>query len=220
GGIYALANIRGGNEFGEVWRTGAQRTKRQNAYDDFAAGARYLIDQQYTGPDRLAIRGGSNGGLLVGVSLAQHPELFRAVVAHVGLYDMLRFEQHPNGVFNTQEFGSVKNPEEFKALYAYSPYHHVADGTAYPAVFLLTGANDGRVDPANSFKMAARLQAATSSRRPVLLRVNFGSGHGLDSSLSDRIHEQVGVSASLFQRRGVEYQRVPDAKSRATEPRP
>ena len=139
GGILAIANIRGGGEYGEEWHRAAMLTKRQNAYDDFFACARLLIDDGYTTPKRLAIEGGSNGGLLMGVALTQHPELFRAVVAHVGLYDMLRFEVHPNGVFNTAEYGSVKNAEQFKALYAYSPLHRVKDGTAYPAVLLLTG---------------------------------------------------------------------------------
>jgi prolyl oligopeptidase len=204
GGIYALANIRGGSEYGEEWRRAAQLTKRQNGYDDCAACARYLIANKYTNPKKLAIRGGSNGGLLMGVQLTQHPELYRAVVSHVGIYDMLRSELHPNGAFNVMEFGTVKDSEQFKALYAYSPYHNVKDGTAYPAVFLLTGANDSRVDPANSRKMAARLQAATSSKLPVLLQVG-SSGHGLDSSLSDRVAEQADVYGFLFQELGVEY---------------
>jgi prolyl oligopeptidase len=169
GGVYALGNIRGGSEYGEEWRTGAKLTKRQNAYDDFAACAQYLIDQKYTNPRKLAIEGGSNGGLLMGVQLTQHPELYRAVVSHVGIYDMLRSELHPNGAFNVTEFGTVKDPDQFKALLAYSPYHNVKDGTAYPAVFLLTGANDSRVDPANSLKMAARLQA-TGAKLPIPLQ--------------------------------------------------
>jgi prolyl oligopeptidase len=208
GGVYALANIRGGSEYGEEWRKNAQLMKRQNAYDDFAACAKYLIEHKVTNSSKLAIRGGSNGGLLMGVQLTQHPELYRAVVSHVGIYDMLRSELHPNGAFNVTEYGSVKDPEQFKALYAYSPYHRVKDGTAYPAVFLLTGANDSRVDPSNSRKMAARLQAATTSNRPVLLLVG-GSGHGLDSALSDRISEQADVYAFLFQQLGFEYKTGP-----------
>ena len=205
GGVYALANIRGRSEYGEEWRRAAQLTKRQNGYDDFAACAQYLVDHKYTSPKKLAIRGGSNGGLLMGVQLTQHPELYRAVVSHVGIYDMLRSELFPNGAFNVMEFGTVKNPEQFKALYAYSPYHHVKDGVAYPAVFLLTGANDSRVDPANSRKMAARLQAATSSGLPVLLEVG-NSGHGLDSALSERVAQMAEVYAFLFWQLGVEYQ--------------
>jgi prolyl oligopeptidase len=203
GGVLAIANIRGGGEYGEEWHRAAMLTRRQNAYDDFIACARLLIDERYTNPGRLAIEGGSNGGLLMGVALTQHPELFRAVVAHVGLYDMLRFEAHPNGVFNTAEYGSVKDPAQFKALYAYSPLHHVKDGTAYPAVLLLTGVNDGRVDPANSYKMAARLQAATASKRPVLLRVNFESGHGLGDGFSSAVDRRAEVYAFLFEQLGV-----------------
>jgi prolyl oligopeptidase len=157
-----------------------------------------------TNPKKLAIRGGSNGGLLMGVQLTQHPELYRAVISHVGIYDMLRSELHPNGAFNVTEFGTVKDPEQFKALFSYSPYHNVKDGTAYPAVFLLTGANDSRVDPSNSRKMAARLQAANSSKLPVLLQVG-SSGHGVDSSLSDRILQQADVFAFLLGQLGVPY---------------
>src|SRR5205085_10763536 len=131
--IFVVANIRGGGEFGEEWHRAGNLTKKQNVFDDFAAAARYLIAQKYTNPARLAIMGGSNGGLLMGATLTQHPELFRAVVSHVGIYDMLRAELHPNGAFNVTEFGTVKDPEQFQALYGYSPYHHVKDGTAYPA---------------------------------------------------------------------------------------
>jgi prolyl oligopeptidase len=205
GGVYVVANLRGGGEYGEAWHQAGSLTNKQNVFDDFIACARYLIKEKYTKPARLAIEGGSNGGLLMGAALTQHPELFRAVVSHVGIYDMLRVELHPNGAFNVTEFGTVKNPEQFKALYAYSPYHHVKDGTAYPAVFLLTGDNDARVDPANSRKMAARLQAATSSKRPILLRTSSSSGHGIDSSLSERIAQQAEVFAFLFHELGVKY---------------
>jgi prolyl oligopeptidase len=208
GGVLVVANLRGGAEYGEEWHKAGYLTKKQNVFDDFAACAKRLIELKYTRPERLAIEGGSNGGLLMGAALTQHPELFRAVVTHVGIYDMLRFEQHPNGAFNATEYGSVKNAEQFKALYAYSPYHRVKDGTAYPAVFILTGINDGRVDPANSFKMAARLQAATSSRRPILLQVNFGSGHGLGDSLSAAIDKQADVYAFLFEQLEMEYKPV------------
>ncbi len=122
-------------------------TKKQNVFDDFAACARYLIDHKYTTPAKLGIEGGSNGGLLMGAELTQHPELFGAVVSHVGIYDMLRVELQPNGAFNVTEFGTVKELDQFKALYAYSPYHHVVDGTNYPPVLFLTGDNDPRVDP-------------------------------------------------------------------------
>jgi prolyl oligopeptidase len=206
GGVYAIANLRGGGEHGEAWHKGGNLTKKQNVFDDFAACAKYLIDHKYTNPDKLAIEGGSNGGLLMGAALTQHPELFRAVVTHVGLYDMLRFEQHPNGAFNVTEYGSIKDYEQFKAIHAYSPYQNVKDGTAYPAVFLLTGANDGRVDPAHSRKMAARLQAATSSNRPVLLQIQFDSGHGIGDNLSDAINRSADMYAFLFEQLGMKYQ--------------
>jgi prolyl oligopeptidase len=205
GGVYAIANLRGGGEYGEEWHKAGNLTHKQNVFDDFAACAQYLIEQKYTNPKRLAIEGGSNGGLLMGAALTQHPDLFRAVVSHVGIYDMLRVELHPNGAFNVTEFGTVKDPEQFRALYAYSPYHHVKDGTAYPAVFFLTGDNDARVDPANSRKMTARLQAATSSGLPILLRTSSSSGHGVDSSLSERIAEQTEVYGFLFHELSMEF---------------
>ncbi len=205
GGVLAIANLRGGGEYGEEWHKAGMLLRKQNVFDDFAACARYLIEHKITSPEHLAIEGGSNGGLLMGAELTQHPDLFRAVVSHVGIYDMLRFEQNPNGVFNVTEYGSVKDPKQFQALYAYSPYHHVKNGTAYPAVFLICGENDGRVSPSDSWKMAARLQAAASSKRPVILWTKSGSGHGLGASLSERITEETAVDAFLFQQLGVKY---------------
>jgi prolyl oligopeptidase len=206
GGVLVVANLRGGSEYGEAWHRAGMLTKKQNVFDDFAACAKHLIEKKYTSPDKLAIEGGSNGGLLMGAALTQHPELFRAVVAHVGIYDMLRVELHPNGAFNVTEFGSVKDAEQFKALHAYSPYHRVKDGTAYPAVFLLTGANDGRVDPMNSRKMAARLQEATASKRPVLLRITSDSGHGIGDNLTAGVDRAADVYAFLFEQLGMKYQ--------------
>jgi prolyl oligopeptidase len=205
GGVYIAANLRGGGEYGEAWHTEGNLTKKQNVFDDFAACARSLIDRKYTSPSRLAIMGGSNGGLLMGAALTQHPELFRAVVSYVGIYDMLRVELFPNGEFNITEYGSVKNQEQFKALYAYSPYHHVVDGTKYPAVLFLTGDHDGRVDPANSRKMTARLQAATASGLPILLRTSSNAGHGIGTSLDEYIAQQADVYAFLFQQLGMEF---------------
>ncbi len=198
GGIYVDANLRGGGEFGETWHDAGRLTKKQNVFDDFIACAEYLVAKRYTSPEKLAIEGGSNGGLLMGAALTQRPGLFRAVVSHVGLYDMLRFELFPNGAFNVTEFGSVKDPEQFRALYAYSPYQHVVDGVKYPAVLMLTGDNDGRVDPANSRKMTARLQAATGAAFPILLRTSPASGHGFGSSLDDQIAQETDVYAFLF----------------------
>jgi prolyl oligopeptidase len=202
GFVYVIANLRGGGEFGEEWHHAGNLTHKQNVFDDFAAAARYLIDHKYTNPARLAIEGGSNGGLLMGAALTQHPELFRAVVSYVGLYDMLRVELHPNGAFNVTEFGTVKEADQFRALYGYSPYHHVVDGAQYPAVLFLTGDNDPRVDPANSRKMTARLQAS-GTRQPVLLRTSSSSGHGIGTALSEKIAEDADVFAFLLEQLGV-----------------
>jgi prolyl oligopeptidase len=202
GVIYVIANLRGGGEYGEDWHDAGKLTRKQNVFDDFAAAARHLIERKYTSAAKLAIEGGSNGGLLMGAALTQHPELYRAVISHVGLYDMLRVELHPNGAFNVTEFGTVKELDQFSALYAYSPYHHVVDGTQYPAVFFLTGDNDPRVDPANSRKMTARLQA-TGTKHPVLLRTSGSSGHGIGSALSEVIAEEADVFAFLFDQLGV-----------------
>jgi prolyl oligopeptidase len=197
GGIYVDANLRGGGEYGETWHDAGKLTKKQNVFDDFIACAEYLIGKKYTSASHLAIEGWSNGGLLMGAALTQRPDLFRAVVSHVGVYDMLRVELFPNGAFNVTEFGTVKDPEHFRALYAYSPYHHVVDGVKYPAVLMLTGDNDGRVDPANSRKMTARLQAATGSPYPVLLRTSGASGHGFGSSLDELTAQDTDVFAFL-----------------------
>src|SRR5208283_5004123 len=178
--------------------------RKQNVFDDFIGVAQYLIAQHYTTPERLAIIGGSNGGLLMGAALTQRPDLFRAAVSRVGIYDMLRVELDPNGAFNTTEFGSVKGEDQFNALFAYSPYHHVKDGAAYPAVLFPCGENDGRVNPAHSRKMTARLQAATASGLPVLLRTTATAGHGMGSSLKDRVSEQADIYAFLLQELGVD----------------
>lgn len=203
GGVVAIAILRGGGEFGEAWHHGGNLTQKQHVFDDFIAAAERMIAAGYTSPEHLAIRGRSNGGLLMGAALTQRPELFRAVYSGVGIYDMLRVERDPNGAFNVTEFGSVRDPEQFRALYAYSPYHRVTDGTHYPAVLLTTGEHDGRVNPAHSRKMAARLQAATSGERPVLLRVSSRAGHGMGSSRSEVIAEQTDVWSFLFDQLGM-----------------
>ncbi len=203
GGVYAVANLRGGGEYGQQWHEAGMLTRKQNVFDDFVAAAELLVREGYTRPERLAIRGGSNGGLLVGAALTQRPELFRAVVAQVAILDMLRFERDPNGEFNVTEFGSVKDPEQFRALAAYSPYHQVRDGVKYPAVFLWTGENDGRVNPMNSRKMAARLQAATASGRPVYLVTTGAAGHGIGSPLSVQIDQAADYLAFLFDQLGM-----------------
>jgi prolyl oligopeptidase len=198
GGVYVVANLRGGGEFGEEWHKAGNLTRKQNVFDDFIASAEYLIKQRYTNPQKLAVEGGSNGGLLMGAFLTQRPELAAAVVSRVGIYDMLRVELDSNGQFNVTEFGSVKEPEQFKALYAYSPYHHVKAGVEYPAVLLTTGENDGRVNPAQSRKMTARLQALSSSDI-ILFRSTAGAGHGIGSSLKERISEQADILSFEFE---------------------
>jgi prolyl oligopeptidase len=191
GGVYVVANIRGGGEYGEAWHTAGNLTRKQNVFDDFIAAAEYLVKSGYTQPAKLGIMGGSNGGLLMGAAFTQRPELFRAVVSTVGVYDMLRVELDPNGAFNTTEFGTVKDKAQFEALYAYSPYRNVRDGTDYPAILMMTGDNDGRVNPAHSRKMIARLQQADPSGKPILLLTSASSGHGIGTALSERIEQTV-----------------------------
>jgi len=203
GGVYAQANLRGGGEFGEQWHKEGMLTNKQNVFDDFAAAMQYMIDAGYTSSEKLAIMGGSNGGLLMGAIITQHPERCRAVVSSVGIYDMLRVELAPNGEFNIPEFGTVKNPDQFRALYAYSPYHNVRDNVAYPSILFLTGANDPRVDPMHSRKMTARLQTASSSGRPILLRTSSKTGHGLATPLSEQIDKSVHYNAFLFNELGL-----------------
>ena len=198
GGVYVVANIRGGGEFGEEWHKAGNLTKKQNVFDDFAAAAEYLVKQKWTRPEKLALLGGSNGGLLMGAMITQHPDLMHAVVSFVGIYDMLRVELAPNGAFNVTEFGTVKDSDQFKALYAYSPYHHVADGTKYPSILMMTGANDGRVAPYHSRKMIARLDEANKSTKPILLRTSTSAGHGIGTALSERIKQLADVYSFLF----------------------
>jgi len=206
GGIYVVANLRGGGEYGEEWHKQGNLVRKQNVFDDFIAAAKHLVQRNYTSSAKLAVEGGSNGGLLMGAFLTQQPELARAVVSYVGIYDMLRVELDPNGQFNVTEFGTVKDPAQFKALYAYSPYHRVKDGEKYPAVLLTTGENDGRVNPLQSRKMATRLQAATSSGRPVLFMSN-SAGHGIGTALKDSIAQEADVYSFLFNQLGVDVSR-------------
>jgi len=208
GVIYVVANLRGGGEYGETWHEQGALIKKQNVFDDFAAVLQHLIDRKFTNRNRLAITGGSNGGLLMGALVVQHPALVRAAVSYVGIYDMLRVELSPNGAFNVTEFGTVKDEDQFKALYAYSPYHHVKDGTEYPPVLFMTGANDPRVDPMQSRKMAARLQEANAAPTPILLRTSDDSGHGGDTSLDERIAQTVDAYAFLLNELHVEYEPV------------
>jgi prolyl oligopeptidase len=204
GGVYVDANLRGGGEYGEDWHHQGALTHKQNVFDDFLAVAEHLIAEKYTDSGHLAIIGGSNGGLLMGAAMTQRPELFRAVVSLVGIYDMLRAERDPNGSFNVTEYGSVQDPQQLKALYAYSPYHHVKAATAYPAIFMATGETDGRVNPAHSRKMIARLQAASNSGKPILLSINAHAGHGIGSALLIRVNQEADYYAFLFDQLGMQ----------------
>jgi len=204
GGAFAIANLRGGGEYGERWHQQGNLLNKQNVFDDFYAAARYLIDNQYTSSKKLGITGGSNGGLLMGATLTQHPGLTRAVASIVGIYDMLRVELDPNGSFNVTEFGSVQDAAQFRALYAYSPYHHITIGTAYPAVFLATGDNDARVNPMHSRKFAAALQAS-GGKRPVYLRTSAKAGHGIGSSLDETIALEADEAAFMFDQLGLAW---------------
>lgn len=187
GGVLAYANIRGGGEFGEGWHEAGMLDKKQNVFDDMFAAAEAMVKNNWTDKDHLGILGGSNGGLLMGAELTQHPDAFKAVVSFVGIYDMLRAELFPNGQYNISEYGTSTKEPDFKWLYAYSPYHNVKPGTDYPAVLLETGVNDPRVAPWQSRKFAAALQAATVSGNPVLLLTRMNEGHGVTASFSQRV---------------------------------
>jgi prolyl oligopeptidase len=178
GGVYAVANLRGGGEYGSEWHKAGTKLDKQNVFDDFIAAAEYLIDNGYTNPSKLAIFGGSNGGLLVGVVTNQRPDLFAAASPAVGVMDMLRFQRFTAGQFWTDDYGSAENPEEFAALYAYSPYHNVRPGASYPAVLVTTADTDDRVVPGHSFKYAAAMQRAQTATAPVLIRIETRAGHG------------------------------------------
>ncbi len=205
GGIIVDTNLRGGGEYGEAWHKGGMLLKKQNVFDDFAACSQYMIANHYTSPAHLAAEGGSNGGLLMGAEITQHPQMFRVVLSIVGIYDMLRTELDPNGSFNVTEYGSVTNPQQFKALYAYSPYHHVRSGTPYPAVLFVTGDNDHRVNPAHSRKMTAELQAATSSGNPIMLRTSANAGHGFSTNIDEATQEIADIDSFLFAQLGISF---------------
>jgi len=204
GGVLAVPNIRGGGEYGESWHQAGILQHKQNSFNDFIAAAEWLIQQRYTRPERLAAAGGSNGGLLVGAALTQRPELFRAVLIQVPLLDMLRYHHFLIARLWIPEYGSAEDPTQFQWLRAYSPYHRVRDGVAYPAVLLATAESDTRVDPMHARKMAARLQAATSSGRPVLLRLESRAGHGAGKPLSKVLEELTDSWTFVFSELGVQ----------------
>ncbi len=203
GGIYAAANLRGGGEFGEDWHRAGMFEKKQTVFDDFLAAAEYLIAKKYTATPRLAILGGSNGGLLMGAAITQHPELFRTVVCTYPLLDMLRYQKFLEGPYWVPEYGSSENPAQFPYLYAYCPYHRVIDGTKYPSALFVTGDGDTRVAPLHARKMAARTQAGSGSDRPVLLLYDTKSGHSGGRPVNKVIEENTDILSYLFWQLGI-----------------
>ena len=207
GGVFAVANLRGGSEFGEDWHRSGMLDKKQNVFDDFISAAEFLIAQKYTDKEHLAIQGGSNGGLLMGAAFTQRPELFRAVVCQVPLLDMLRYQNFLIAKFWVPEYGSAEDAKQFDWLYAYSPYHHVKPGTEYPAIMFMTADSDSRVDPMHAKKMAALMQAEAangrSRERPILLRIEPKAGHGQGKPISKQIEEGTDIYSFLFWQLGV-----------------
>jgi len=207
GGIFALANVRGGSEYGEEWHRAGMLERKQNVFDDFIAAAGYLISEKYTNPKRLAIQGGSNGGLLVGAALTQRPDLFRAVVCQVPLLDMLRYQNFQIAKLWIPEYGSADDPDQFRWLYEYSPYHRVKAGVEYPAVMFMTADTDTRVDPMHAKKMTALLQTQAangqSTERPILLRLDVKAGHGAGKPVSKQVDELTDMFSFLFWQLGI-----------------
>jgi prolyl oligopeptidase len=203
GGVYAVANLRGGGEYGEQWHQGGMKLKKQNVFDDFVAAAQWLIAHKYTRPDKLAISGASNGGLLVGAVLDQRPDLFGAALPAVGVMDMLRFQKFTIGWAWTSDYGSSDNPEEFKAIFAYSPLHNIKPGARYAATLITTADHDDRVVPAHSFKYAATLQAAQAGKAPILIRIETRAGHGAGKPTGKLIEEAADKLAFLAHELGI-----------------
>ena len=207
GGVFAVANLRGGAEFGEDWHRAGMLGKKQNVFDDFIAAAEFLILQKYTDKDHLAIRGGSNGGLLMGAALTQRPDLYRAVVCQVPLLDMLRYQNFQIAKLWVPEYGSAEDRKQFDWLYAYSPYHHVKTGTQYPSILFMTADTDTRVDPMHAKKMAALMQAdaanGRSHERPILLRIDTKAGHGAGKPITKQVEDLTDIYSFLFWQLGM-----------------
>ncbi len=205
GGLYALPNLRGGGEYGKAWHDGGKRERKQAVFDDFASAAEWLIQSNYTDPAHLAIKGASNGGLLVGALLTQRPELFRTAVCGVPVLDMLRYQLFDGGALWVPEYGSSDDPEAFQYLWSYSPYHQVRSGVRYPAVLLTTADTDTRVNPMHARKMAARLQAASASELPILLRTERKAGHGFGKSVGQTVEALTDTWTFLYDQLGVRH---------------
>ena len=193
GGIFAVVCLRGGSEYGEAWHKAGMMEHKQNVFDDFIGAAEFLIKDKYTNSSRIAIRGGSNGGLLVGACMTQRPELFKVALPAVGVMDMLRFQLFTIGWAWVTEYGSSANPEQFKYLLKYSPLHNLKPGTKYPATLITTADHDDRVVPAHSFKFAAALQAANAGANPTLIRIDTQAGHGAGKPTSKLIEEAADI---------------------------
>ena len=210
GGVLALPSLRGGGEFGEKWHKSGMLDKKQNVFDDFIFAAQWLIKNKYTNSSKLAISGGSNGGLLVGAALTQRPELFKAVVCTYPLLDMLRYHKFLTGKLWVPEYGSSEDPLQFKYLYEYSPYHKVKGDVSYPAVMFVTGDSDTRVDPLHARKMTALLQSVTDSKNPVLLRYDIKAGHSAGIPIGQRINELTDELTFLLWQLGVPFDPLND----------
>lgn len=205
GGVLAIANMRGGSEYGEAWHRAGMLDKKQNVFDDFIAAAEYLIQKKYVAADRLVAHGRSNGGLLMGAVMTQRPDLFRVVICGVPLLDMIRYHKFRMARLWISEYGSAENEEDFQWLYAYSPYHQVKDGESYPATIIYTAESDSRVDPMHALKMTARLQAANASDNPIVLRFDTEAGHGAGKPLTKTIDEWVDIWSFTFDQLEIEY---------------
>jgi prolyl oligopeptidase len=203
GGIFAMPNLRGGGEYGEAWHLAGTKERKQNVFDDFYAAAQYLFDNKYTSPDFLAINGGSNGGLLVGAAMVQHPEMFKVALPAVGVLDMLRYHEFTIGWAWASDYGRSDNPEDFKYLIAYSPLHNIKNGTCYPATMVTTADHDDRVVPAHSFKFIATLQENQGCNNPVLIRIETKAGHGAGKPTAKIIEEYADMYAFIFYNMGI-----------------
>jgi prolyl oligopeptidase len=209
GGVYVMANLRGGGEYGEDWHLAGTKLKKQNVFDDFIAAAEYLISKKYTSSEKLAIQGGSNGGLLIGAVTNQRPDLFKVALPQVGVMDMLRFNKFTIGWAWAGDFGTSEDNEEmFKYLYAYSPYHNIKKGTAYPAILATTADHDDRVVPAHTFKYMARMQEYNSENKlPLLVRIDTKAGHGAGKPTAKVIEEYTDVWAFVFYHLGMDFKK-------------